>query len=92
MFMDLLLADDAAAAHLGFAAPGGGSHVARRHGGQRGPGVPGGYELGALDALLLDLPPGTDRLATVASLAPTLHGIIVVTILSEVSQLVVRRR
>jgi ATP-binding protein involved in chromosome partitioning len=45
---------------------------------------------GALDALLLDLPPGTDRLATVASLAP-IHGIIVVTIPSEVSQLVVRR-
>jgi len=46
---------------------------------------------GELDALLLDLPPGTDRLATVAGLAPTLHGIIVVTIPSEVSQLVVRR-
>ena len=46
---------------------------------------------GELDALLLDLPPGTDRLATVASLAPALHGIIVVTIPSEVSQLVVRR-
>jgi ATP-binding protein involved in chromosome partitioning len=46
---------------------------------------------GELDALLLDLPPGTDRLATVASLTPTLHGIIVVTIPSEVSQLVVRR-
>ena len=46
---------------------------------------------GELDALLLDLPPGTDRLATVASLAPVLHGIIVVTIPSEVSQLVVRR-
>jgi ATP-binding protein involved in chromosome partitioning len=45
---------------------------------------------GELDALLLDLPPGTDRLATVACLAP-LHGIIVVTIPSEVSQLVVRR-
>jgi ATP-binding protein involved in chromosome partitioning len=46
---------------------------------------------GELDALLLDLPPGTDRLATVASLVPTLNGIIVVTIPSEVSQLVVRR-
>jgi len=46
---------------------------------------------GELDALLLDLPPGTDRLATVAGLAPALHGIIVVTIPSEVSQLVVRR-
>src|SRR3989449_7261017 len=46
---------------------------------------------GALDALLLDLPPGTDRLATIASLAPTLAGIVVVTIPSEVSHLVVRR-
>jgi ATP-binding protein involved in chromosome partitioning len=45
---------------------------------------------GALDALLLDLPPGTDRLATVASLAP-LAGIVVVTIPSDVAQLVVRR-
>jgi len=35
---------------------------------------------GALDALLLDLPPGTDRLATIASLAPTLAGIVVVTL------------
>jgi ATP-binding protein involved in chromosome partitioning len=45
---------------------------------------------GALDALLLDLPPGTDRLATVASLTP-LAGIVVVTIPSDVAQLVVRR-
>jgi len=45
---------------------------------------------GALDALLVDLPPGTDRLATVASLAP-LAGIVVVTIPSDVSHLVVRR-
>jgi ATP-binding protein involved in chromosome partitioning len=45
---------------------------------------------GALDLLLLDLPPGTDRLATIASLAP-LAGIVVVTIPSDVSQLVVRR-
>jgi ATP-binding protein involved in chromosome partitioning len=46
---------------------------------------------GALDALLLDLPPGIDRLATVASLVPTLAGIVVVTIPSEVSHLVVRK-
>ncbi len=45
---------------------------------------------GALDLLLLDLPPGTDRLATIASLVP-LSGIVVVTIPSDVSQLVVRR-
>ena len=46
---------------------------------------------GELDVLLLDLPPGTDRLHTVASLVPVLAGIVVVTIPSDVSQLVVRR-
>ncbi|HJU85955.1 MAG TPA: P-loop NTPase, partial [Gemmatimonadota bacterium] len=46
---------------------------------------------GELDVLLLDLPPGTDRLLTVASLVPALAGIVVVTIPSDVSQLVVRR-
>jgi len=46
---------------------------------------------GALDVLLLDLPPGTDRLGTVASLLPTLSGTIVVTIPSEVAHLVVRK-
>ena len=46
---------------------------------------------GGLDALLLDLPPGTDRLATVASLVPALAGGVVVTIPSEVSHLVVRK-
>ncbi|MBM4439921.1 MAG: P-loop NTPase [Candidatus Rokubacteria bacterium] len=46
---------------------------------------------GALDVLLLDLPPGTDRLLTVAGLVPSLTGIVVVTIPSDVSQLVVRR-
>jgi ATP-binding protein involved in chromosome partitioning len=46
---------------------------------------------GILDLLLLDLPPGTDRLATVASLVPALSGIVVVTIPSDVSHLVVRR-
>lgn len=44
-----------------------------------------------LDVLLLDLPPGADRLATVASLVPELAGSVVVTIPSGVSQLVVRR-
>lgn len=44
---------------------------------------------GALDILLLDLPPGADRLSTVTDLLPNLHGIVVVTIPSEVSQLVV---
>jgi ATP-binding protein involved in chromosome partitioning len=46
---------------------------------------------GDLDLLLLDLPPGTDRLLTVASLVPALAGTIVVTIPSEVSHLVVRK-
>ncbi len=46
---------------------------------------------GALDVLLVDLPPGTDRLATIGSLVPALAGTVVVTIPSDVSQLVVRR-
>jgi len=46
---------------------------------------------GPLDLLLLDLPPGTDRLATITSLVPALSGIVVVTIPSDVSHLVVRR-
>jgi ATP-binding protein involved in chromosome partitioning len=46
---------------------------------------------GALDALLLDLPPGADRLATVAGLVPGLTGAVVVTIPSDVSHLVVRK-
>jgi ATP-binding protein involved in chromosome partitioning len=46
---------------------------------------------GRLDLLLIDLPPGTDRLLTVTSLVPVLAGTVVVTIPSEVSQLVVRK-
>ncbi len=46
---------------------------------------------GELDLLLLDLPPGTDRLATIAALVPVLAGSVVVTIPSDVSHLVVRR-
>ncbi len=46
---------------------------------------------GTLDVLLLDLPPGTDRLVTIASLVPALSGTVVVTIPSDVSHLVVRR-
>jgi ATP-binding protein involved in chromosome partitioning len=46
---------------------------------------------GALDLLLLDLPPGTDRLTTVADLVPGLAGTVVVTIPSDVSHLVVRK-
>jgi ATP-binding protein involved in chromosome partitioning len=46
---------------------------------------------GALDLLLLDLPPGTDRLATIAALVPALAGTVIVTIPSDVSHLVVRK-
>lgn len=46
---------------------------------------------GDLDMLFLDLPPGTDRLATLASILPELTGMIIVTIPSEVSHLVVRK-
>jgi len=46
---------------------------------------------GTLDALVVDLPPGTDRLATIASLVPVLAGTIIVTIPSDVSHLVVRK-
>jgi len=44
---------------------------------------------GALDILLLDLPPGGDRMSTIRDLLPDLHGTVVVTIPSAVSQLVV---
>jgi len=46
---------------------------------------------GALDVLLLDLPPGADRLPTLLDLLPGLSGAVVVTIPSGVSHLVVRR-
>lgn len=46
---------------------------------------------GELDTLLLDLPPGIDRLSTVASLLPAFAGVVIVTIPSEVSHLVVKR-
>jgi ATP-binding protein involved in chromosome partitioning len=46
---------------------------------------------GGLEVLVLDLPPGTDRLATVASLLPSLRGAVVVTVPSDVAHLVVRR-
>jgi ATP-binding protein involved in chromosome partitioning len=44
---------------------------------------------GDLDLLLLDLPPGTDRLSIVTGLVPGLSGTVLVTIPSEVSHLVV---
>lgn len=48
-------------------------------------------EWGPLDTLLIDLPPGTDRLPTLVDLLPDLSGTIVVTIPSAVSQLVVSK-
>jgi ATP-binding protein involved in chromosome partitioning len=44
---------------------------------------------GDLDLLLVDLPPGSDRLATVVGLLPGLAGLVLVTIPSEVSHLIV---
>jgi len=46
---------------------------------------------GALDVLLLDLPPGADRLPTVLDLWPGLTGAVIVTIPTGVAQLVVGR-
>ena len=51
----------------------------------------GDTEWGTLDYLLLDLPPGTDRLPNVVELIPNLGGVIVVTIPSEVSQFIVKK-
>ena len=48
-------------------------------------------EWGELDYLLLDLPPGSDRLPNVTELIPNLGGVVVVTIPSEVSQLIVKK-
>ena len=48
-------------------------------------------EWGELDYLLLDLPPGTDRLPNLVELIPNLGGVVVVTIPSEVSQLIVKK-
>jgi ATP-binding protein involved in chromosome partitioning len=41
--------------------------------------------------LLLDLPPGTDRIPSLLSLLPELHGIVIVTLPSQVSQLIVAK-
>ncbi len=46
---------------------------------------------GELDFLLLDLPPGTDRLPMVAQLLPELSGAVLVTIPSSTSNLIVRK-
>ena len=46
---------------------------------------------GELDFLLLDLPPGSDRLPNVVELIPNLGGVVVVTIPSDVSHLIVKK-
>jgi ATP-binding protein involved in chromosome partitioning len=46
---------------------------------------------GDLDVLLIDLPPGTDRLPVIAGLVPSLSGTILVTIPSDVAHLIVRK-
>jgi ATP-binding protein involved in chromosome partitioning len=46
---------------------------------------------GALDFLLIDMPPGADRFETLARFVPDLSGTLVVTIPSQASHLVVRR-
>ncbi|MCY4402421.1 MAG: P-loop NTPase [Candidatus Poribacteria bacterium] len=51
----------------------------------------GDTEWGDLDYLLLDLPPGSDRLPNVVELIPNLGGVVVVTIPSEVSHLIVQK-
>lgn len=48
-------------------------------------------EWGALDFLLIDLPPGSDKLPNLVDLLPRLDGVLVVSIPSGVSQLVVAR-
>lgn len=51
----------------------------------------GDTEWGELDYLLLDLPPGSDRLPNVTELIPDLGGVVVVTIPSEVSHFIVNK-
>jgi ATP-binding protein involved in chromosome partitioning len=46
---------------------------------------------GELDCLFLDLPPGPDRLPNMAGLLPFMAGVIMVTIPSQVSQLIVSK-
>ena len=48
-------------------------------------------EWGTLDYLLIDLPPGADRLPNLVDLLPNLGGTVVVTIPSGISQLVVKK-
>ncbi|MDV2503165.1 MAG: P-loop NTPase [bacterium] len=46
---------------------------------------------GPLDLLVVDLPPGNERLPHLTDIIPTLAGVVVVTIPTEVSQLVVNK-
>lgn len=46
---------------------------------------------GELDCLFLDLPPGPDRLPNMAGLLPFMAGVVMVTIPSQVSQLIVTK-
>jgi ATP-binding protein involved in chromosome partitioning len=48
-------------------------------------------EWGELEFLLIDLPPGTDRLPNIANLLPELSGTIILTIPTEVSQAAVKK-
>lgn len=60
-------------------------------GGDRPEGASRRHGLGDLDLLLLDLPPGAPKLPSLAGLLLGLDGALIVTIPSEVSQLVVGR-
>jgi ATP-binding protein involved in chromosome partitioning len=51
----------------------------------------GDTEWGALDVLLIDLPPGTDKLPNVIDVLPQVAGTIIVTLPSGVSQFVVAK-
>jgi ATP-binding protein involved in chromosome partitioning len=46
---------------------------------------------GTLDFLIIDMPPGTDRLSNIAGLLPRIAGTVIVTIPSSVSQFVVTK-
>lgn len=46
---------------------------------------------GELDYLLLDLPPGSERLPNVIELIPDLGGVVIITIPSDVSHLIVKK-
>jgi ATP-binding protein involved in chromosome partitioning len=48
-------------------------------------------EWGALDLLVLDLPPGTDRIPSLLALLPDLDGVVLVTLPSQVSHLIVAK-